>query len=102
RHGYDLQQATMRNKMEECSGNFLVIDPVHSLKQGVSFLEDLDNYLKKRNSPEYIFVDSLDYTGFKKDDYLHLKNKYDGKKTFIFIAHAEKSGRLKRAISEDV
>jgi len=102
RHGYDLQQATKRNNMEECSGNFLVIDPVHSLKAGVSFLEDLDNYLKKRNSPEYIFFDSLDYTGFKIDDYLHLKNKYEGKKTFIFISHSDKSGRLKKTISEQI
>ncbi|QNK63965.1 hypothetical protein H7F33_05590 [Pedobacter sp. PAMC26386] len=102
RHGYDLQSATKRNKMEELSGNFIPIDPVANLGAGVTFLEDLDNYLNKRSSPEYIFIDSIDYTGFNKADYLFLKNKYEGKKTFVFIAHSEKSGKLRKTISDDI
>lgn len=102
RHGYDLQKATIRNKMEENSGNFIIIDPLHSLKAGVSLLEDLDNYLKRRNSPEFIFIDSLDYTGFNWEDYLVLKNKYGHKKTFIFIAHANKNGSSKKAITDKI
>lgn len=102
RHGYDLQKATKRNDMQNESGNFLIADPISDLPEGVSYLEDLDNYLKKRNSADYIFIDSLDYTGLTKSDYFFLKEKYEGKKSLIFIAHAHKSGKMKKAISDDV
>ncbi len=102
RHGFDLQTATKRNKMEEVSGNFIPIDPLANIDKGVSLLEDLYNYLIKKGSPEYIFIDSLDYTGFTFDDYKILKEKFDGKKTLIFIAHADKAGNLKKSVSRDV
>ena len=102
RHGFDLQQATTRNKMQEVSGNFMVIDPIANKPKDVSLLEDLDNYLSKRNSPDYVFFDSIDYTGFTWDDYVFLKNKYDGKKGLFFIAHSTKSGVLRKRISEQI
>ena len=102
RHGYDLQQATIRNKMEDVTGRFMIIDPLEALDEGHSLLEDLDDYLSKRNSPEYIFIDSLDYTGFNWEDYLVLKNKYAHRKTFLFIAHSTKTGVLKKRISEQI
>jgi hypothetical protein len=102
RHGSDLQAATKRNKMDEVSGNFYPIDPIANIPPGVSLLEDLDNYLKKRSSPEYIFIDSLDYTGFSWEDYVYLKNKYGSRKSLIFISHSTKSGGMKKAISERV
>jgi hypothetical protein len=102
RHGSDLQAATMRNKMDECSGSFYPIDPIAQIEPGVSLLEDLDRYLKKRSSPDFIFIDSLDYTGFTWEDYVYLKNRYGHKKTFIFIAHSTKSGALKKAITERI
>src|SRR5690606_24620731 len=64
--------------------------------------QDLDDYLKKRNSPDFIFIDSVDYTGFTWDEYLFLKNKYGNRKAFIFTAHSTKSGALKKAISERI
>lgn len=100
RHGYDLQKATKRNGMEEENGNFLIADPIGGKKEGVSFLEELDEYLSRRNSADYIFIDSLDYTGFSERDYFFLKEKYEGKKSLIFIAHAHKSGKMKKAISD--
>lgn len=102
RHGFDLQQATTRNNMQEVSGNFMVIDPIANKPANVSLLEDLDDYLSKRNSPDYVFFDSIDYTGFTWDDYVFLKNKYDGKKGLFFIAHSTKSGVLKKRISEQI
>lgn len=95
-HGYDLQVAVNRNKMEQVSGSFFIIDPVANKPKNVSFLEDLDNYLKKRNSPEFVFIDSLDYTRFTFEDYEFLKNKYGHKKTFIFVSHANGSKPRKR------
>ncbi len=102
RHGYDLQKATMRNKMDDRSGNFLIADPLDKKEKEVSLLEDLDNYLKKRNSADYVFFDSLDYTGLTWDDYCFLKNKYGKKKGLIFIAHSTKTGVLKKRISEQI
>jgi len=102
RHGSDLQAATLRNDMEEESGRFYPIDPISNIKEGVSLLDDLDGYLKKRNSPEYIFVDSLDYTGFQWEEYLYLKKKYGQKKSLIFISHSTKNGTLKKSISDRI
>lgn len=101
RHGFDLQTATIRNNMEDVSGLFIPVDPIDK-PENVSFLEDLDNYLSKRNSPDYIFIDSVDYTGWSKSDYLHLKEKYEGKKTFIFICHTDKSGNPRKSIAADI
>lgn len=102
RHGFDLQTATMRNKMEDVSGLFIPVDPIADKPEHVSFLEDLDNYLSKRNSPDYIFIDSVDYTEWKKADYLYLKEKYEGKKSFIFICHTDKSGNPRKSIANDI
>lgn len=102
RHGFDLQQATTRNKMEENTGNFLVIDPIANIPEGVSLLEDLDAYLSSKNSPRFIFIDSIDYTGFTWDDYVFLKNKYANKKGLFFISHSTKNGILRKRISEQI
>lgn len=102
RHGADLQEATKRNNIEEVTGRFFPIDPISGVEAGVSLLEDLDKYLDKRNSPDFIFLDSVDYTGFTWEDYVFLRNKYGRKKAFIFIAHSTKSGILKKRISEQI
>lgn len=100
-HGVDLQNAINRNNMHEVSGNFLVADPTEDLKKGVTFLEDLDKTLSKRNSPDFIFIDSVDYTRFKWEDYEFLKRKYGKKKGFIFISHI-KGREPKSTIGQDI
>lgn len=100
-HGYDLQTAVNRNKMHDVNGQFYIIDPNESRNDGKSYLEELDDYLSKRNSPDFIFIDSVDYTGFNFDDYKHLKNKYGKRKAFIFISHAN-GKRPKTAIGERI
>ena len=102
RHGFDLQTATVRNDMNKHNGKFMVIDPVANLDQGVTLLEDLDKYLSRRNSPDYVFFDSLDYTGFTWQDYQYLKDKYGQKKGLFFLSHSSKSGRLNKAISRNI
>lgn len=102
RHGSDFQMSTKRNNMEEVTGYFYPIDPIAAIPEGVSLIEDLDNYLSKRSSPDVIVIDSIDYTGFDWDDYVMLKNRYGHKKTFLFIAHSQRSGAIKKAISERI
>lgn len=87
-HGYDLQKALNRNKIEQVGGNFYIADPNDSRQGNKSYLEELDEYLSKRNSPDFVFIDSVDYTGFSFEDYLHLKLKFK-RKAFIFISHAD-------------
>lgn len=95
-HGYDLQKAVNRNNMQEVSGDFLITDPTADLPKGVTFIQDLDQYLSKRNSPDFIFIDSLDYTGFGFEEYDLLKRKFGKKKTFVFISHAKGKSPMKR------
>lgn len=95
-HGFDLQTAINRNRMEEVSGSFIVSDPVADLDANTSFIKDLHAYLKKRNSPDFIFIDSLDYTQFGWEEYNFLKTTYGNKKTFIWISHAKGKKPMKR------
>lgn len=91
-HGFDLQLAFNRNIDERHTGKFLVIDPEEDIPPGMSLYEDLDNFLSKRNSPDFVFVDSLDYTGFSWAEYKALKKKHGKKKAIIFISHAKGKG----------
>ncbi len=100
-HGFDLQIAVNRNRMNEVNGAFYIIDPNDSRDPNKSYIEELDDYLKKRNSPDFIFIDSVDYTRFTFDDYTFLKNKYGKRKAFIFISHAN-GKRPKSSIGERI
>jgi hypothetical protein len=73
---------------------------LQDLQPGVSLLDDLINYLKRRGSPDFIFVDSADYTGFKKKDYLRLKEMFKNK-AFIWIGHGKGNGH-RNVIGEDI
>lgn len=99
-HGADLQSAINRNSMEEVKGSFFISDPLQKLNPGTTLLNDLMGYLSKRGSPEFIFVDSADYTGFKKADYIKLKEKFKNK-AFIWIGHGKGKGH-RNTIGEDI
>jgi len=99
-HGADIQQAINRNKMEEVSGRFFVADPMQNRKRNSTLLDDLVDYLNKRNSPDFIFIDSLDYTKFTFEDYRLLKETFKNK-AFIWIGHGHGRGHRKQ-IGEDI
>jgi hypothetical protein len=86
--------------MQEVSGRFYISDPLQDLKPGTSLLEDLTAYLKRRGSPDFVFVDSADYTGFRKKDYLFLKETFT-KKAFVWIGHGKGNGH-RNLIGEDI
>ena len=102
RHSKSLQDATIRNNMEEVKGRFMPVDPLFKMRPNVSNLERLCERLDKRGSAECVVIDSVDYTGWNKADYLYLKERYANKKTFVFIAHSEKTGKLRKQIAEDI
>lgn len=101
-HGGDLQMAINRNKMEEVSGKIIWADPNEKRKPGTTYLQELCEWLDKRNSPDFIFVDSLKYTKWTFDDYIYLKLRYGHKKSFIFIDHAKTPKEPARQVGIDI
>lgn len=51
-------------------------------------IEELKVRLRRHKSPNIIFIDSFQYTGLNKKQYIALKEEFT-KKLFIFISHAE-------------
>lgn len=63
--------------------------------------EELVERLKKRQSPEIVIIDSINYfKGLRLSDYDKLRTKFR-KKLFIVIAH-EKGGEPKGALAQDI
>lgn len=101
-HGADLQMAHARNFEGEYDHPWLPIDPYEGKPDGVTLLQEMEAYLDKRNSPQFNFIDSLDYTGFSFDDYKSLKRKYGKRKSFVFIVKGSKSCRVKKSMCDAV
>jgi ATPase family associated with various cellular activities (AAA) len=74
------QMALRRNNFEEVKGNFVMAD-------GHSFEEMMD-YLEKRNAPQVIFIDSIDYSGMTLEQYQLLRKKHP-KKVIVLVSWAE-------------
>lgn len=74
------QKAIRETNMKELSGRFIILnrEPIEELKER----------LKRRKSPDIIIIDSFQYTGLTKPQYIALKEEFD-KKLFIFISHAD-------------
>jgi len=75
-----MQLAVVETNMKEVSKHFIILDrePIPELKER----------LRKRKSPDIIIIDSYQYTGLTKREYVELKEEF-GNKLFIFISHAE-------------
>lgn len=76
---------SFQKNMERCcmyeeSGRFLVLDREP--------IEELSKRLEKQRSPDFVIIDSLQYTGLNYNDYKRLKEAHP-KKLFIFISHAD-------------
>lgn len=60
--------------------------------------------LKKRNSADFILIDSFQYTGLNFDSFVKLKNDFPNK-LFIFTSHADgkrPAGRAAKSVQFDV
>jgi hypothetical protein len=66
--------------MAACGTSFVVIEGGNK--------EEFPAYLAKKNSPDIIFIDSFQFYGLTKIEYIALKKAYP-KKLFIFVSHAE-------------
>ena len=87
-----MQEAIIATGLDK---NFVLLD-----KETV---EDLIHRLRKRRSPDVIFIDSLQYTGLNYNQYKELRREFPHK-LFIFISHAEGNepkGNVARSIKYD-
>lgn len=90
-----LQRGFRDVNMMEVSRRIILID-----REPIS---ELSERLKKKKSPNIIFIDSFQYTGMKYSDYKKLRSDHPDK-LFIFISHAdgkEPSGRSARSVRYD-
>ncbi|PQJ09518.1 hypothetical protein CJD36_019970 [Flavipsychrobacter stenotrophus] len=100
-HDFDFQMASIRNNMQEEAGKFLPIDPLQKRQKGKTKFQELDDYLSKRSTPEFVFIDSLDYLDITPEEYYYLKEKYGGKKGIIFLSH-EKNGAPESKVGQKI
>ena len=90
-----LRKAIIETGLLEVKRRFVVLD-----KEPI---EELEARLMKHKSPNIVFIDSLQYTGFTKMQYKAFVNKFPNK-LFIFISHAQgknPEGRLGLAVRHD-
>jgi 2-phosphoglycerate kinase len=74
-----MQKAIIRHNMKEVKKDFILLE---------DNIEELKERLRKQKSPHIIFIDSYQYTGLTKREYIALKEEF-ANKLFIFISHAE-------------
>ncbi|WP_044204038.1 hypothetical protein [Flammeovirga sp. OC4] len=74
------QKGIEETRMVDVKRRFLILDrePIEELKER----------LKGRQSPKVIIIDSLQYTGMDRQQYIELKEAFPNK-MFVFISHAE-------------
>jgi hypothetical protein len=75
-----IKNAIVRHNMKEVQRRFNLLD-----KEPISELKDR---LRRRKSPDIIFIDSLQYTGLTYKEYCRLMDEFTHK-LFVWISHAE-------------
>lgn len=90
-----MQEAIIDVGMENVKKNFLLLD-----KEPI---EELKERLRRRKSPDVIFIDSIQYTGMSYADYKALRDEFRTK-LFVFISHAdgkEPKGNVAKSVKYD-
>ncbi len=92
-----MQTAVIRTGIKEVSRRFTLLD--------AEPFEDLKVRMRKRKSPHVWFIDSFQYVGLTKKQYLEFKEEFGKKKLIIFLSHAEgnePSGKVAKFVKYDV
>lgn len=90
-----MQNAIRRENMMEVNKRFLLIDNEN--------MEQLSLRLKRQKSPDFVVIDSLQYTQMRYPEYIKFKEKHKNK-LLIFISHAEgklPNGRTAKSVMYD-
>jgi len=75
-----LQRAVIDENMREVGKRFLLLHR--------ESIEDLKIRLRRKRSADIIIIDSFQYTGLSRNEYIALKEEFENK-LFIFLSHAE-------------
>lgn len=75
-----LQKAVIESRMKSVASKFMILDREHK--------EDLDERLSAKKSPDIVIIDSFQYFGLNKSEYIAFKEKHKNK-LIIFVSHAE-------------
>lgn len=67
-------------RMSEVKKNFIILNR--------ESIEDLKIRLRRKQHPRFVFIDSFQYTGLNKKQYIALKEEFPDV-LFIFVSHAE-------------
>lgn len=89
-----IKDALIRNHMETCSSKFVLLDREP--------IDDVIKRMSKRKSPDFLFIDSVQYTRINKDKYYELKElMLKQGKGIIWISQA-KGKEPKGALADDI
>jgi hypothetical protein len=77
---FSMQEALIRENMLIVSNNFTLLDS--------ESIDDLKIRLKRKKSPDFIVIDSVQFAGLKFDDYKELKKTFPNKR-FVYISHVK-------------
>lgn len=87
-HGMDLQMASARNNMKEVEGKIVYIDPWAKRDKNKTLIQELQEYIGRRNSPDVYFIDSWDDSRFTYEEFEDGLMLRFPKKSFVVIARA--------------
>lgn len=89
-----MQNALVRNHMESCDNSFILLDREP--------FEDLLIRMSKPKAPDFLFIDSVQYTRINKAQYYQLKELMQKKgKGIVWISQA-KGSSPKGALADDI
>jgi KaiC/GvpD/RAD55 family RecA-like ATPase len=89
------REVIVRENMQEVKRRFIIGDR--------ETMDEIKDRLRKRKSPDIVFIDSLQYTGITKSEFKELKREFP-RKLFVFVSHAEgkePAGAIGRAVKYD-
>jgi len=78
--GGTMQQALIDEGINEKEGKMILVN---------EDMNELEERMNKQRSPNIVIIDSLQYTGINFKQYKRLKEKFNKKKLFIYLSHAE-------------
>ena len=90
-----MKNAIVRAGMQDVKRNFILLN--------CEKMADLSERLSKRRSPDFIIIDSFQYTQMTYKDYIKFKEA-NSQKLIIFISHADghnPAGRSARSVMYD-
>lgn len=76
-----IRENVLACNMKDVKRNFLILNR--------ESIQDLKERLRKPKHPKVVFIDSIQYSGLTKSEYIALKEEFEEKVLFIFISHAD-------------